>query len=58
MSREFKPCPFCGQQPSVFSVGEHYHYVICYNEDCDVNPRVEKHGQFEAKMAWNLRFEE
>ena len=58
---ELKPCPFCGGEAELYSVGtgsphyEHYHQVIC--QSCLTATGAYWSGEQSAIDAWNTRAE-
>ena len=53
---ELKPCPFCGEEPNVFSFNDGRFIVECSNSDCDVYPYTSiHHDKADAIAAWNQR---
>lgn len=52
-----KPCPFCGEQPSLVQTeDELYNYVFCDNTACEVAPCSDMFdSEYLATKAWNKR---
>ena len=51
-----KPCPFCGETPSVRPIEGMYH-IGCFNRECETQPAQRK-AFFSAEraiLAWNRR---
>ena len=49
-----KPCPFCGEPPSIGTHGLKYS-VICSNERCPVMPTTYADAYEQVKAVWNTR---
>jgi len=59
---DLKPCPFCGELPTVWA-GSGYEgfatfYVECRSDVCDVTPCVSDDNKYEAIRLWNKRLGE
>ena len=58
MSKELKPCPFCGGEAELINIGKVYskYRVICHTDGC-INSAVKVAylGKEAATAAWNKR---
>jgi len=48
-----KPCPWCGQQPSVWSISGPGRAIACDNEDCMTTDIVTGSTMTRALERWN-----
>lgn len=46
-----KPCPVCNQNPMIFSLPDHVHYVQC--TDCHFRLPDTQVNMYQAVIAWN-----
>lgn len=60
---ESLPCPFCGgevapDEISNWDGGNSRYYIQCYNDDCEVNPSIDRPSNNEEEIIqrWNKRF--
>ena len=67
------PCPFCGgkvaptkltnismnKDQALVYEGSGRYYIQCYNDDCEVNPRIDRPSDTEEEVIckWNKRKE-
>lgn len=68
------PCPFCGGEVATTELtnelsinkdqapilkGSSLYYIQCYNDDCEVNPRIDRPSNSEEEVIrrWNKRKE-
>jgi Lar family restriction alleviation protein len=50
---ELKPCPFCGQPPTIEDTDEATH-IFCETDDC-LGPSITMHAHVHAVAMWNRR---
>lgn len=56
MTTELLPCPFCGVEPHEGAHGADVTYlVICQNDNCSVQPRINCDKWEQCYEAWNTR---
>ena len=55
MSKELKPCPFCGQIPDWYKDNGYPFIIACYGDECEVRPEVSRFTEESAIAAWNKR---
>jgi Lar family restriction alleviation protein len=55
---KLKPCPFCGEQPSVFRYNGGEMRIECVDPDCQASVRIEAANEQRAVNKWNTRAEE
>ena len=63
MSKELKPCPFCGGEAEIIDYplksDDELFAVICTNNNCLVHPETPYYlGKERACRAWNRRVKE
>jgi len=52
---EAKPCPWCGEQPSMWRGVGAWRIIGCDNADCEANPQVSGNTKSRVLDAWNKR---
>ena len=54
---KLKNCPFCGSKPALPTwISKKYHFVICCDEKCKINPETNWYSsRARAIMWWNRR---
>lgn len=61
------PCPFCGREVAPYKSEFKHHtiksrtkyYIQCYNDNCEVNPSIDRPSDSEEKVIrqWNKRID-
>ncbi len=57
MSKELKPCPFCGSTATMRGGGDRASWIICDNKKCSATQGLEFTGENAVQM-WNTRHAE
>ena len=53
---ELKPCPFCGEKPTIWQNASKLWNVACDSDNCEILPYgVNFKTETEAINAWNMR---
>lgn len=59
MNEELKPCPFCGGEAGILTLGEVKAYrcfqIYCDDPDCYFNPEITGQNKQEVIKRWNTR---
>jgi hypothetical protein len=55
---KLKPCPFCGEQPTIsYDAAGKWFYIECLNDDCPMCVQGVWHTDMEAATKeWNKRY--
>jgi hypothetical protein len=58
LEKTLKPCPWCGEQPTLEILGDGYYTIYCQNDDCKAAVEVLIKGTpQDAARIWNERKE-